>query len=250
MGFCYDGLQAVRKRNVLVVGRSQVGKSHLCNVLCGRTAFRSEGRKDEHTRIPREETFEFWDEVEDMRYEVTLIDTPGISGVQAEGGWEAMMDQLVDIIESSPVAIHRIFYVAKLRPFRGEEVRCLQTLRDILSDKACGAGICSLVVTHCDWLEERQELVEELYLQSGALAHFPGMFRKDFLQGEPEALAVDFSSESPTLLEDRGLLLQSILRATAPISKTRLYRLFAGTDSHERGPMRRALMEHLLPELA
>merc|ERR1719428_1264834 len=124
-----SGLKLVRTRTVLALGKSQVGKSHMCNVLCGRPNLFKEGSKIASCTLTADkETIHFYDDRDHIAYHVTLIDTPGLFDTRTQEDNDTLMGRIMDFIKYSMESLDRIFYIIKLGAVSPEEVKCIELI--------------------------------------------------------------------------------------------------------------------------
>lgn len=239
-----------RRRTVLIFGKSQVGKSHICNVLMDRPGHFAEGDFIAScTMHPASEAFIVEDRQQNIEYEVTVVDTPGMFDTRPAVANNELLNNLSEFIKYSLEHVHRIFYVYKVGPVSTEEEDCLELLRSVLSDEALNSGICSLLITYCDRMSppHRAGVVERL--KQSNISRFLPMFAKGTAapDNEPEIIPLDLSPGSETVLADRGRILQSILRADRPLHKNKAFRLFVSlAEAQERLKIRNALLSYAL----
>jgi GTP-binding protein EngB required for normal cell division len=197
-----------RSRTVLCLGKSQVGKSRTCNLLCGRDGLFEEGNKiSSCTMQPARETVQF--EQGDTTIELTVIDMPGLFDTRSAQDNDKLMERIRDFIKYEMHSLDRVFYVVKLGAITPEEVKCLELVRAMFSDAVVSSGLFSVLLTHCDSMSEaeRANLVKEVGVSSGLKPHLP-LFDNG---SGPQILAVDFSKNSKSVEADVRKVLTSIL---------------------------------------
>jgi len=214
------------QRNIIVLGKSQAGKSLLCNLLCERPGLFKEGDSVlSCTSEPESQTFQMYDKQDHSVYNVTMMDTQGWFDSRPAVDNNVLMAGLSEYIKYQMDKLHRVFYVFRRGPVSEDDKKCLEMIREVLSDDALKSGICSMVVTFCDGLSqnERSNVVTGIKNMSG-FADYMNMFKKS--GDEPEIIPVDFSRTSLTKHADCQALHGSIQRAKVAFDKTKVFRCY------------------------
>eukprot|EP00992_Anisonema_acinus_P010984 TRINITY_DN703_c0_g1_i1.p1 TRINITY_DN703_c0_g1~~TRINITY_DN703_c0_g1_i1.p1 ORF type:complete len:266 (-),score=22.18 TRINITY_DN703_c0_g1_i1:61-858(-) len=230
----------VRKRTVLLLGKSQVGKSHLCNVVFTRPRLFAEGNLiASQTRSPFAETFVYFNAADNIEYAITMVDTPGLFDSRPALENSELLGSITDFVRNKMESVDRIFYVFRVGPITEEEVKCLELVRSLLSEEAIDSGICSLVVTHCDRMSACQRDDVVAGIKESKLGPWMPMFTRKG-QDQPEILTADFSHDSTTLADDRASVIRSICTAEHTMHKSSCFRLFKEVEKAERAKIRAA----------
>lgn len=241
-------LRLRRRRSVLMFGKSQVGKSHICNVLLQRPGTFSEGKYIASCTLkPHEEVMLLCDEEANVEYEVTVMDLPGMFDSRSKEDNEKLLGYITDYLKYNSNKVSKIFYVFKLGAVSVEEVDCMELMKGVLTDDAAAAGLCSMVVTHCDGMDQtaRNGVIEELK-KSNFAAYMPMFSLPDRNQGQPDIIPVDFSPRSITAAADRRRLMDTILKAPISHPKNQVFRVFQTlAEAEERRKIRNAWLSNV-----
>jgi GTP-binding protein EngB required for normal cell division len=231
-----------RRRSVLLFGKSQVGKSHICNMLLQRPGTFQEGRHIASCTLkPHEEVMLVYDEKLNMEYEVTVMDLPGMFDSRTAADNETLLGYVTDYLRYNSENVSKIFYVFKMGSVSSEEVDCIELMKGMLTDNAVTAGLCSMVVTFCDGMDSaaRRQAIQDLK-QSNFAAYMPMFTLAGRNNGQPEIIPIDFSPQSTTSTADRQLLVDTILQTPTSLSKNQVFRVFQTLELQERKKIRDA----------
>merc|ERR1712070_1011305 len=111
-------------------------------------------------------------------YNVTLIDTQGWFDSRSEEDNSKLIEKLCEFIKNEIDKLHRVFYVYR-KGLTSEEIKCLDLMKNILSDDALESGICSLLVTHCDGMDEETRKNSRMNIEEDeTLSKYMSMFEK------------------------------------------------------------------------
>lgn len=237
-----------RRRTVLLFGKSQVGKSHICNMLLKRPGTFQEGRHIASCTLkPHEEVVLIYDERLNIEYEVTVMDLPGMFDSRTAADNETLLGYVTDYLRYNSENVSKIFYVFKLGSVSSEEVDCIELMKGMLTDQAVTSGLCSMVVTFCDGMDPaaRRQALQDLKVSNFA-PYMPMFTIAGRSQGQPDIIPVDFSPQSTTSSADRQLLVDSILQAQTSLSKIQVFRVFQTLEATERKKIRDAWVQGVL----
>lgn len=242
-------MKLVREKSVLFLGKSQVGKSHLCNVLCARPTLFKEGNKIASCTLkPEKETIHLYDDEEHIAYHITLNDTPGLFDTRTKEDNDTLMGRIMDFIKYEINSLDRIFYVMKLGAVSPEEIKCIELIRSLFSEDALKSGIFTLILTNCDLMDMSEREVAVEALKESGLKPYLRMFAPN--DESVQVIAVDFSKHSQTVESDRQEVLKSILTAGTGMHKTVALRFYATMqEAMEKKKMRDALVANIMAEL-
>ena len=161
-----SGATIVRKRCVVLMGKSGAGKSTVANMLVGHDPMSpykppfdvSDKVLASVTREVSDETIEFWQD--NILYRVTVIDTVGLFDTNAEGN-DTIFEKIEEYLKNYVEGINLILFVFKKNRLTQEEQDVFSFIRSKFSREI--SPISALAVTGCesDSVGVREEIVEE-----------------------------------------------------------------------------------------
>ena len=216
-----SGATIVRRRCVVLVGKSGAGKSTVANMLVGhdpmspnRPPFETSDKVlVSVTREVSDETIEFWRD--NILYRVTVIDTVGLFDTDVEGN-DIIFEKIEDYLKNYVEGINLILFVFKKNRLTKEERDVFSFIRSKFNKEI--SPISALVVTACenDVADVREEFVEEFrsshLTKDIALQMTKGIYPVGFPHIKRLVPALQ-QTYKHTMMEDRETLMDLIIQS-------------------------------------